>query len=118
MARPNLVVNWNKYLSVDNTEFINYVSTYRNSFIDTLVDNVISAHKKKTPSLVLFRFSKTTIKTIAYLSDYEIILHRLMDICKKVELYENCAKIQSHFNTLQRKVKPSYSKLNHIKQNG
>jgi len=107
MDKQKLVVSWEKYISIHNTEFIDYIANYRNRVMDIMVDNLIKAHLQKEPSLVLFRFSKTTIVTVAYLSDYEVILKRLMDICKRVELYENCAKIHKHFKSLQKKTKPS-----------
>lgn len=105
MGKIRLHVNWDKYISINNIEFIHYVSRYQNQFMETLVDNVIDAHKNKTPSLVLFRFSKTTITSTAYLSDYEVILRRLMTICEKVELYELCAKILKYSNRVHTKTK-------------
>lgn len=105
MGNINLHVKWEKYLTLDNSEFIDYVSNYRKDFLELIVKNVIDAHRNKKPSLVLFRFSKTRITSTAHLSDYEVILVRLLEICEKVELYEMCSKIMKHFRRLQRTSK-------------
>lgn len=120
MSKPVLEVRWDKYLSYDNIEFIEYVSNYRNGVVDQLVHNLISAHKDKTPSLVLFRFSTTRITTTAYLYEYEVILRRLLKICEQVELYELCAKILKYLKSLNSKSKYDRNSVttNHIIYNG
>lgn len=108
MGNVRMNVNWKKYLSSSNDEFIEYVSKYRIGFLETIVNNVIDAHRNKQPSLILFRFSKTNITSVAHHSDYEVILVRLLQICEKVELYEMCSKIMNYFRRLQRTSKSTY----------
>jgi len=113
MSKIQPTVKWEKYLTTNSGNYLDYLSKYGQTFLENLTSNLISAHKTKKPSVTLFTFKKSVIVCNAEYSEYEYILKKLMSLCERLEYYEICGQILKHFKSLQQKDKQLYKlKLN------
>ena len=105
MSKIQPTIKWEKYLTSNNSNYIDYLSKYGQSFLQSITTNLISAHKLRKPSLILFTFRKSSIVCKVQYFEYEYILRKLMSLCERLEYYEICAEILNHFKSLQQKDK-------------
>lgn len=105
MTKIQPTVRWEKYLITNNRNYLDYLSEYGQTFLEQLTTNLITAHKTKKPSTILFTFKKSSIVCKAEYSEYEYILKKIMSLCERLEYYEICAQIVNHFKSLQQKNK-------------
>ena len=105
MSKIQPTVKWEKYLTSNNSNYIDYLSNYGQSFLQSITTNLITAYKLRKPSLILFTFRKSSIVCKVQYFEYEYILRKLMSLCERLEYYEICADILKHFKSLQQKDK-------------
>ena len=105
MTKLQPTVKWEKYLTTNNGNYLDYLSKYGQTFLEDITTNLISAHKTKKPALTLFTFRKSAIVCRVTYSEYEYILKKLMSLCERLEYYEICGQILKHFKSLQQKDK-------------
>lgn len=103
MTKIQPTVKWEKYLTGSNDMYLDYLSKYGNSFLQTLAKNLISAHKANKPSIVLFTFGDSGIVSKAKYDEYKLILNNLLTLCERLEYYEICSEIYGYTNSLHKK---------------
>lgn len=113
MTKLQPTVKWGKYLTVSNSNYLDYLSKYGQPFLQQVTDNLISAHKSQKPNMILFTFKDSVIICTATFSEYETILNKMINLCEKLEYYEICAQILRHLKTFHERTK----KLHKLKLN-
>ena len=113
MTKLQPTVKWEKYLTTNNGNYLDYLSKYGQNFLQKITANLISAHKIQKPYVVLFTFKDSVIVCSAVYSEYETILKKIINLCEKLEYYEICAQILRHFKTFHKRDK----KLHKLKLN-
>jgi hypothetical protein len=113
MTKMKPTVRWEKYISVSNGSYLDYLSKYGQTFLQKITNNLIAAHKSQKPNVVLFTFKDSVITCTATFSEYETILNKMINLCEKLEYYEICAQILRHLNTFHERTK----KLHELKLN-
>lgn len=113
MTKLQPTVKWEKYFTVSNGNYLDYLSKYGQLFLQQVTDNLISAHTTKKPYLVLFTFRDSVISCGIHYDEYEIVLKKIIKLCEKLEYYEICAQILRHFKKFYKRDK----KLHKLKFN-
>lgn len=95
-----VTVGWKKYISIKNVVLNKYLEKYGDGFLINTLNITKNAIIKKTPALVLIRFSKSDIISIATRHEYPLVLQRLLELCLFLEKYEICQMITDAQNEL------------------
>lgn len=99
MNNYNLNVDWKKYISKNNKQFLEFVKN-NNDFYLNLTNNLIYSHKKNIPFITLFKFKKSNIRCTVYLNEYLLILKQIKEVSQFLEMYEICGIIQNYFRVV------------------
>ena len=112
--RPLANVDWRKYFSLNNTTLNEYLYNYGDEFLTQSLFLLINAHAKNLPSIVLIEFSNIDIVSVVEKTDYMLALHRLLNLCERMEKYEICAEIVKYEKTIKPKRKNPTKKSHKI----
>lgn len=112
--KPLANVDWRKYFSLNNTTLNEYLYIYGDDFLTQSLFLLIDAHSRSLPSIVLVEFSNIDIVSVVEKKDYMLALHRLLNLCERMEKYEICAEIVNYEKTIKPKFKNSSKKSHKI----
>ena len=101
--KPLANVDWRKYFSLNNTTLNEYLYNYGDEFLTQSLFLLIDAHKKNLSSIVLVEFTNIDIVSVVEKKDYMLALHRLLNLCERMEKYEICAEIVKYEKTIKPK---------------
>ena len=112
--RPLANVDWRKYISLNNTTLNEYLDSYGDEFLYQTLSLLISAHKQNLSSIILIEFTIDGIVAVVEKKDYMLALHRLLNLCERLEKYEICAEIVNYEKTIKPKIKTPTKKSHKI----
>ena len=103
--RPLANVDWRKYFSLNNTTLNEYLYNYGDEFLTQSLFLLIDAHSRSLPSIILVEFSNIDIVSVVEKKDYMMALHKLLNLCERLEKYEICAEVVKYEKTIKPKIK-------------
>ena len=112
--KPLANVDWRKYFSLNNTTLNEYLYNYGDEFLTQSLFLLIDAHRRSYLLLYLIEFSNIDIVSVVEKKDYMLALHRLLNLCERMEKYEICAEIVKYEKTIKPKRKNPTKKSHKI----